>query len=189
MERVRPALGGAAGTAATRRRSDDALAGVLCTACALCCDGTLLGDVELTGPAEAARLELLGLDVDTDDADMELLSLPCAGLRGTRCSIYPQRPRCCRTFECRLLHDARRGAVSIDEALARIAAAKQQVRTVEGILARMPAPPGVLPLAERISDAVDAERGESVSSVRRRRALEAASDELGRTLRATFLDG
>ncbi len=160
----------------------------LCTRCGLCCDGTLLGDVELTGPAEAARLELLGLDVDTDDADTELLALPCAGLRGTRCSVYTQRPRCCRTFECRLLQDARQGLVTVDVALARIATAKQQIRKVEGILARAERRPVALPLAERIADAVDAEPGATVSSRRRLRALEAASDELSRTLRATFLD-
>ena len=83
------------------------LTDTLCTRCGLCCDGTLLGDVELTGPAEAARLELLGLDVDTDDADTELLSLPCAALCGTRCGIYLQRPQSCRTFECRLLQNPR----------------------------------------------------------------------------------
>jgi len=164
------------------------LTDALCTRCGLCCDGTLLGDVELTGPAEAARLELLGLDVDTDDADTELLALPCAGLRGTRCSVYAQRPRCCRTFECRLLQDARQGLVSVAVALARIATAKQQIRKVEGILARVERRSVALPLAERIADAVDAEPGTTVSSQRRLRALEAASDELSRTLRATFLD-
>ncbi len=84
----------------------------LCTRCGLCCDGTLFGDVELTGRREAARLEALGLDVDTDDADVELLALPCAGLRKTRCSVYAHRPQCCRTFECRLLQETERGTVS-----------------------------------------------------------------------------
>ena len=75
------------------------LTDTLCTQCGLCCDGTLFGDVELAGRREAARLEGLGLDVDSDDADVELLALPCAGLRGTRCRVYAHRPPCCRTFE------------------------------------------------------------------------------------------
>ena len=81
------------------------LTDTLCTRCGLCCDGTLFGDVELRGPREATRLAILGLDVDTDDADAELLALPCRGLRGTRCGVYAYRPHaaapssagCCRT--------------------------------------------------------------------------------------------
>ena len=111
------------------------LTATLCTRCGLCCDGTLFGDVELTGPRETTRLEALGLDVDTDDADVELLSLPCRGLRGTRCNVYVHRPQCCRTFECRLLQDAGRGIVTVDEALARIAEVKAQVLRVTTLLA------------------------------------------------------
>ena len=111
------------------------LTDTLCTRCGLCCDGTLFGDVELTGPREATRLEALGLDVDTDDADVELLSLPCRGLRGTRCSVYAHRPTCCRTFECRLLEAGGRGAVSVAAALTTITEAKAQVRRVTTLLA------------------------------------------------------
>lgn len=164
------------------------LTDALCTRCGLCCDGTLLGDVELTGPAEATRLELLGLDVDSDDADVDLLSLPCAGLRGTRCSVYAQRPECCRTFECRLLQDTRRGAVSVDAALARIATARRQIQQVERLLAGLEARPARLPLAERIADAIAATSHRSWAARRKRHALEAAGTALLRTLRETFLD-
>ena len=117
------------------------LTDTLCTRCGLCCDGTLFGDVELTGRAEAARLEVLGLDVDDDDADTELLGLPCAALRETRCRIYPHRPQCCRTFECRLLQHAQRGTVAEVQALAHIAEARAQVRRVHTLLAGMESHP------------------------------------------------
>ena len=78
-----------------------ALTDTLCTQCGLCCDGTLFADVEL-GRAEAARLENMGLEVEVTDGG--LLSQPCAALKGRRCSIYAHRPKCCRTFECQLLH-------------------------------------------------------------------------------------
>ena len=157
----------------------------LCTRCGLCCDGTLFGDVELTGPAEATRLERLGLDVDADDADLDLLALPCRALRGTRCSIYAQRPQCCRTFECRLLQDARSGAVAEDAALGRIAAARAQVTRVETLLDGIGVRPGTrLPLAERVSDALTS----APVNNRRRRALAAAMADLSRTIRTTFLD-
>ena len=81
------------------------LTDTLCTRCGLCCDGTLFGDVELTGRREATRLELLGLDVDGDDADAELLALPCAGsaardaasTRSGRSAAGRSSAGCCRT--------------------------------------------------------------------------------------------
>lgn len=160
----------------------------LCTHCGLCCDGTLFGDVELTGPREAARLEGLGLDVDADDADVELLALPCAGLRGTRCGVYAHRPRCCRTFECRLLQQTGRGQVSTAEALARIAAARVQVQRVTRLLAGLaPRRGGRLPLAERVADALAAGPARSAAMARQRAALVGARDALARTIRTTFL--
>ena len=163
------------------------LTDTLCTRCGLCCDGTLFGDVELTGPAEAARLEILGLDVDTDDADAELLALPCAGLRGTRCSVYAHRPQCCRTFECRLLLEARRGVVTTELALVRIAEARVQLRRVKALLSKMEARPVRLPLAERVADAIADASGGSPAATRRSAALEAAMVVLTRTIRTTFL--
>ena len=162
------------------------LTDTLCTRCGLCCDGTLLGDVELTGPAEAARLEILGLDVDTDDADTELLSLPCAGLRGTTCSVYAHRPQCCRTFECRLLQNARRGAVTVDDALARISDARAQVQQVRALLAKVEAHAARMPLAERVAEAI-AGAGSTSRAPRTVTELDAAMAALTRTIRSTFL--
>ena len=164
------------------------LTDTLCTRCGLCCDGTLFGDVELTGRREATRLEFLGLDVDGDDADAELLSLPCRGLHGTRCSVYAHRPACCRTFECRLLQDAERGALTVDDALARIAEAKAQVQRVKTLMAGIEPRRGLrLPLEERVADAIAA-APTSPAGIRRRAALESAAATLGRTIRTTFLD-
>jgi uncharacterized protein len=164
------------------------LTDTLCTRCGLCCDGTLFGDVELTGPREAARLEALGLDVDADDADVELLSLPCRGLRGTRCSVYLHRPQCCRTFECRLLQAATRGDVAVDDALALIAEAKAQVQGVKRLLAGMEPRRGHrLPFQERVADAVAAAPC-SPAGRRRKAALDAAVATLRHTIRTTFLE-
>ncbi len=164
------------------------LTSTLCTQCGLCCDGTLFGDVELAGRREAVRLEALGLDVDSDDADVELLALPCAGLRGTRCGVYAHRPQCCRTFECRLLQQAQRGEVTANEALARIAAAKAQVARVRMLLAGLEPRGGMrLPLAERIADALGDLSGRTPAVRRRRAALVAAAGKLTRLIDATFL--
>lgn len=165
------------------------LTDTLCTRCGLCCDGTLFGDVELSGRREAARLEALGLDVDADDADVELLALPCAGLRKTRCSVYAHRPQCCRTFECRLLQQTERGAVTVADALASVAKARGQVTRVKTLLAAAEPRRGVsLPLAERVANALAAVTNTSRATVRRRSALTAAMAALTRTIKTTFLD-
>jgi len=160
-----------------------------CTQCGLCCDGTLFGDVELAGRREATRLAALGLDVDSDDADVELLALPCAGLRGTRCGVYAHRPQCCRTFECRLLQQAQRGEVTAANALARIAAAKAQVARVRQLLGGLePRGNTRLPLAERVANALQPGPGGSAAGTRRRRALASAMATLARTIQETFVD-
>jgi uncharacterized protein len=163
------------------------LTDTLCTRCGLCCDGTLFGDVELSGPAEAGRLEALGLDVDSDDADAELLALPCGALRGTRCGIYARRPHCCRTFECRLLQETRRGVVTEELALARIADARTQAGQVKALLARLEPRAARLPLAERVADAVAA-AGTRPKATRAAATLEAAMIGLTATIRAHFLE-
>ncbi|MEZ5292355.1 MAG: YkgJ family cysteine cluster protein [Vicinamibacterales bacterium] len=164
-------------------------AGTLCTQCGLCCDGTLFGDVELTGRREAVRLAILGLDVDADDADVELLALPCAALRGTRCGIYPLRPRCCRTFECRLLRAVASGQVTAGAALARVTEARTEVRRVTGLLARLePRGNQALPLAERVADALASAPAGADRGAARREALAAAMAAVSRTIRSTFLD-
>ena len=161
----------------------------LCTRCGLCCDGTLFGDVELTGRREATRLEGLGLDVDADDADVELLALPCAGLRGRRCGVYPHRPRCCRTFECRLLQEAQRGEISVEGALGRIGDAVAQVRQVTTLLTGLePRPRLRLPLAERVADALEVVPGAPSTHARRQRQLATAMAALTRTIGTTFLE-
>ena len=109
---------------------EPSLTDVLCTRCGLCCDGSLFADVELAGAHEAAGLEVMGLAIEEGDRDgVHLLLQPCRALKGTRCSIYEHRPGCCRTFECRLLQEVRRGAVSVEEALGKIAEAKISLKS------------------------------------------------------------
>ena len=123
------------------------LTDALCTQCGLCCDGSLFADVELSGPAEATRVELLGLDVEEDGDDRPLLVQPCTALDGTRCSVYEHRPECCRTFECKLLQETARGTVSLDHARAQIAEALVQINRVKALLG--PARGERLSLSER----------------------------------------
>lgn len=159
----------------------------LCTRCGLCCDGTLFADVELTGRAEAARVEIMGLEVEDEGAGAGLLSQPCAALKGRRCGIYAHRPKCCRVFECRLLQDARRGAVTAGRAVEQIADARAQIRRVRELLARLGQRDSRLPLKERCEEALAAGGRATTETVRLRAELRAAMSAVERTLWNTFL--
>ena len=121
----------------------------LCTQCGLCCDGSLFSDVELSSKRELSRFEVLGLNVeDGDGASPGLLLQPCTALQGKRCSIYEHRPRCCRTFECRLLQNVQSGAISVEAAQGKITAVTQAIAKLRTTLA-FGAKLSDLPLKER----------------------------------------
>jgi len=137
----------------------DSLTAALCTECGLCCDGSLLAEVELSGEVEAGRMETLDLEVEEGDdsgRDAWFLPLPCEALCGSKCGIYEHRPRTCRTFECRLLKDADSGALQLDEALGVVAAARSERDAVLELLNDLDAGGSAprLPLAERVSETV-----------------------------------
>ena len=163
------------------------LTDTLCTRCGLCCDGSLFADVELGGPAEAAGLEILGLEIEDDDADGELLVQPCAALRGKRCTIYEHRPECCRTFECRLLEDVRRGAVTVERAEEHIAATLERIGRVDALIARLGRGDPRLPLKERFAEALARNAGANPEVERRRAELEAEMSAVERSIQNTFL--
>jgi Fe-S-cluster containining protein len=163
------------------------LTDTLCTKCGLCCDGTLFADVELVGQAEVARLEIMGMDIENGDRNTGLLSQPCAALRGTRCGIYAHRPQCCRVFQCHLLQNAQRGAVTVERALEQIADAREQIRQVRVMLGGLGNRDEDLPIKERCAETL-AEEGVSTSETIKDRAdLEAAMATLENTIWNTFL--
>jgi Fe-S-cluster containining protein len=168
---------------------EPSLTDTLCTRCGLCCDGSLFADVELAGHVEATRLEVMGLGIDDDDADGALLSQPCRALRGTRCGIYAHRPGCCRTFECRLLRDVRRGTVKVERAEEQIAETRGRIVRLRGKMARLGRRGGSLPLAEGCAGTLcrDADGDPGVN--RKRARLAAAMSALEDSLRKTFLGG
>ena len=163
------------------------LTDALCTSCGLCCDGTLFADVELVGQAEVARLEIMGIEVESGNRNTGLLSQPCAALRGTRCGIYAHRPKCCREFQCHLLQNAQRGAVTVEHALEQIAGAREQIRRVRALLGRLGNRDEDLPIKERCAEALAAEGGTSAETIKARADLEASMATLEKTIWNTFL--
>jgi Fe-S-cluster containining protein len=163
------------------------LTDTLCTKCGLCCDGTLFADVELVGEAEVARLEILGMEVENEDRNAGLLSQPCAALRGTRCGIYAHRPKCCREFRCHLLQNAQRGTVTVERAIEEITDAREQIRRVRALLARLGNRDEGLPIKERCAETLAAKGGVTSESIKDRSDLEAAMATLENTIWNTFL--
>jgi len=163
----------------------------LCTRCGLCCDGSLFADVELAGATEAAGLEVMGLEIEEDDAGGGLLVQPCVALQGKRCSIYAHRPECCRTFECGLLQDAQRGAVTVERAGEHIAEALKRVARVRELAAALGQRDGRLPLKERYAEALAlADEAANTPALNRKRAeLEAEMTAVEELMRRRFLGG
>ena len=165
------------------------LTDTLCTRCGLCCDGTLFADVELAGRAEAMRMEVLGLAVEEHDGDSELMQLPCSALRGTRCGVYAHRPKVCRTFECRLLQETRRGVVDVQRAIALIDETRTRIGRVKELLVRLGDHEPGLPLSERCAEALAADGGGSATARRAHTELELEMAAIEATIRTKFLGG
>ena len=164
------------------------LTDVLCTRCALCCDGSLFADVELAGRREATGLEVLGLEIEDGD-EGALLLLPCRALQGRRCGIYPHRPKCCRTFECRLLPRVQSGKITSDAALKSIAEARRDVDRVRELVRQLGQNDERMPLNRRYS-AIMAQPLDPASddeTAERRSELMLAVHKLTRILERDFL--
>ena len=158
----------------------------LCTECGLCCDGSLFSDVELSSSKEACRLENFGVDVEEDDdEERSLLLQPCSALQGKRCGIYRYRPKCCRTFECRLLKSVLAEQVTLEEARAKIAVLTGEVAALRELMSRFSAGSN-LPLKEQFFEAVTAvaeqhsnsQAEDSTELVRRMRRVEETIEKI-----------
>ncbi len=166
------------------------LTDALCTTCGLCCDGSLFADVELAGQREATQLEVMGLEIEEDENDGGLLAQPCAALQRRRCAIYAHRPKCCRTFECRLLQDARRGMITVPRAKDCIAATIKRVGKVRELIRQMGHCGEPRPLKERCAEALgfaDETRGNPTLD-RKRTELETAMKAVEELVQRWFLD-
>ena len=173
-------------------RMKPSLTDILCTRCGLCCDGSLFADVELAGTDEASALEVMGLEIeDADEKDGGLLLQPCRALKGKRCSIYPHRPDCCRTFECRLLQEVKRGAVGVNRAKEKIAEALKRIERIKELIVQLGPGDERLPLKERCVEALalSEEVAADPETNRKRAELQFAMTSVENLIQKTFLGG
>jgi Fe-S-cluster containining protein len=120
---------------------------MLCTACTLCCNGVLFADVRLQRGDDARRLEEVGVTLSS--AAYPRFRQPCSCLQAGTCRIYADRPKRCRTFECRLLQKTLAGEITAVIALRTIGAARKRVEAVRRILRELGDTDESLPLSRR----------------------------------------
>lgn len=100
----------------------------ICLSCGFCCDGSLIGFVELGGK-ELPRLRKL-MDVEQFDK-VGFFLLPCSNLGCNGCEIYTQRPKQCGIFECGMLKSIEKQELDFESALEEINVFKQKKTAIE----------------------------------------------------------
>lgn len=101
----------------------------LCLSCLLCCDGTLIGFVQLEQD-EIPPLKGL-LDIEKDSNGRGIFLHPCKNLCADGCTIYEQRPQQCRAFNCGLLKSVEQKEIAFDSAVEVINTVKQKKNAIE----------------------------------------------------------
>lgn len=76
-----------------------AVASRLCTACGMCCDGTMFQIVRMQPGDVPAELSRLGLKIRCRESEF-FMEQPCSALSEKRCTVYEKRPTRCRQFRC-----------------------------------------------------------------------------------------
>jgi hypothetical protein len=92
----------------------------ICLACELCCDGTVIGFVQLDSE-EIPRVRKI-MEIEEENGNGFFLQ-PCDHLCGG-CNIYTERPRQCASFKCGLLTSVEENKLEFDSAKTAIAAVK-----------------------------------------------------------------
>ena len=74
------------------------------------------------------------MDLQKKKSGKVCFTQPCACFDGKFCGIYDDRPKRCRTFECRLLERTQSGKVTVSAALKAIAEARRCVEVVRKLV-------------------------------------------------------
>ncbi len=96
----------------------------LCLSCLQCCNGTLIGFVQLESDEIKKLNGLLAIEEDHNGAGVFLQ--PCNKLCADGCAIYEQRPKQCRSFNCGLLNSVEQKEIDFESAVEVINLVKQK---------------------------------------------------------------
>jgi Fe-S-cluster containining protein len=161
----------------------------LCPNCGLCCDSTLFADVELRAGDDAQRLKKLGLSLTKKGQGKLAFAQPCACFDGKLCSIYHDRPKRCRAFECGLLKRVEAQELTASAALKKISETKKCAEKVRDLLYSTGQRDEHMALAHRYAEVmrapIDLTASENDSELRGELML--AVSDLMQTLQRDFL--
>ena len=99
----------------------------ICLSCGLCCDGTLIGFVELV-EEELPKLNQL-MEIESVNKKGFFLQ-PCKRFCNG-CTIYTQRPKQCASYKCGLLKSVEQNTIHFDLAVETILKVKQKKKSIE----------------------------------------------------------
>lgn len=106
----------------------------LCLSCGLCCDGTLIGFVQLDSDEIPAVKEVM----DIEEANGQGFFLHPCNKYCDGCTIYSKRPKQCALFKCGLLKSVEQKELDFDSAIETISVVKQKKDAIEQKLAALP---------------------------------------------------
>jgi len=99
----------------------------ICLSCGLCCDGTLIGFVEL----DSKELPILSGLMDLEDVNGKGFFLKPCNNYWDGCTIYSQRPKQCSSFKCGLLKSVEQKELDFDNAIDTISEVKHKKISIE----------------------------------------------------------
>jgi len=94
----------------------------ICLSCGLCCDGTILGFVQLDNDEMPALKKIMDIE---DEKGNGFFLQPCKKYCDG-CTIYSQRPKQCGLFECGLLKSVEKKEIKFESALEIVNVVKQK---------------------------------------------------------------
>lgn len=103
----------------------------ICLSCGLCCDGTVIGFVQLDREELPAIRELMDIE---DEHGTGIFLQPC-NKYCDGCTIYSKRPKQCASFKCGLLQSVEKRELNFDSAIEIINEVNQKKNAIEKKLA------------------------------------------------------
>jgi Fe-S-cluster containining protein len=100
----------------------------ICLECGLCCDGTLIGFVELNKEEQPAIREIMQIE---EVGGHGFFLHPCCKLGVDGCEIYAKRPHQCANFKCGLLKSVENLKLNFESAVKIINEVRQKKLAIE----------------------------------------------------------
>jgi Fe-S-cluster containining protein len=105
----------------------------ICLPCGLCCDGTLIGFVQLDREEVPVMRPILKVEEANGNG---VFLQPCINYCGG-CGIYEKRPKQCAAYECQLLKSVEQNELAFDTAVEMINEVKELKSIVEKEIAEL----------------------------------------------------